>query len=281
MLKLLRSSVVVLVGLLVLLGSPVWASAASSSTQNVPQSYGADTVLRIGMIVGFKKGDASKVEPLSSDNVKALQGVVIAANDAAISLSNGSSSTQVYVANYGRYNVLVSNQNGPIHIGDYISISSLNGIGMKAKDTEPIVLGKAAANFTGKGNGESRATVKNSDGSIVTVTIGMILVDITISGNPTQGHGLGDLPGFIQIASNSIAAKSVSAPRVYLSLAILLLTTVVAASILFSGVRSGIVSIGRNPLAKRYIIRGLLQVILASVIIFIIGLFAVYLLIKL
>jgi hypothetical protein len=48
----------------------------------------------------------------------------------------------------------------------------------------------------------------------------------------------------------------------------------------YIGVRSGITAIGRNPLSKKDITKGLLQVILASMVVFIIGLFAVYLLLK-
>ena len=55
----------------------------------------------------------------------------------------------------------------------------------------------------------------------------------------------------------------------------------IAATLLWSGVRSGMISIGRNPLSKHSIIQGLMQVIIVAVLIFIIGVFAVYLLLKL
>lgn len=280
MLKLLRSFSIVLACTLTLGSLLGVVHAADSSTQSIAQTYGTDTSIRQGMIVGLKPGDATKVIPLTRDNVKGMQGVVIGANDAALTLSGDSASAQVYVAAFGRYDVLVSTQNGNIHSGDYISISALDGIGMKADDTQSTVLGKAAADFTGAGS-VSTATLKKSNGSSATVAIGSIPVDIGIANNPNQGRGLGELPGFLQIATNSIADKPVSAPRTYLSLAILLLTVVIAGSLLYSGVRSSIVSIGRNPLAKRYIIRGLMQVILTSIIIFIVGLFAVYLLLRL
>jgi uncharacterized BrkB/YihY/UPF0761 family membrane protein len=106
-------------------------------------------------------------------------------------------------------------------------------------------------------------------------------VDVAVAVNPSSGRGVGDFPGFLQIAGTAIANKPVTPARVYVSLAVLLVVAVVAGSMLYSGVRNAIVSIGRNPLAKRSIIRGMLQVVLTSLIVFIIGLFAVYLLLRL
>jgi len=50
---------------------------------------------------------------------------------------------------------------------------------------------------------------------------------------------------------------------------------------LYSGIRNALIAIGRNPLSKKSIFRGLLEIILTGFIILIIGLFAVYLLLKL
>jgi len=284
MLKLPRSVVTVLASVVICLGviAPV-AAAANDTTgsQGIAQSYATDTAIRQGMIVGLKKGDSSKVEPLSKNNISNMQGVAISASDAPITLSGSGSTTQIYVATSGRYDVLVSNQNGPIHSGDYVSISALNGIGMKADDTEPTVLGKAVADFTATNSTEGTATLKNNNGGTTTVVIGSIAVDINVSNNPNEGRGSGNLPGFLQVASNTIANKPVGAPRIYLSLAILLLSALISGSLLYSSVKNGLVAIGRNPLARQSIIRGLLQVILVSIIIFILGLFGVYLLLRL
>jgi hypothetical protein len=283
MLKLLRSltrlaTCCALLSVILLPSSAV----AATSTQAVVQSYGTDQSLQTGMIVGLTTAHANQVEALTMNDIPTMQGVVVAANTAAISLSGGSStSNQVYVATSGTYNVLVSTENGPINVGDYISISSLNGIGMKTEDSEATVVGKALAAFSGKAGIISTATIKKTGGGTALVDIGLIPVDITIVSNPTAKHGIGDLPGFLEVASSSIANKPVSAPKVYLSLLILLLSMIISGSLLYSGVKNSIVSIGRNPLARSYIIRGLLQVVLFGIIIFVLGIFAVYLLLRL
>lgn len=269
-----------LVGLL-LLSLPASVYAASATTEGIAQSYQTDTTVRQGMIVGTRPGATTYVEPLTTATVNSMLGVAISASDAPLSLSDGTAGAQVFVATTGHYNVLVSDQNGVIHKGDYISISALNGIGMKALDSEPIILGPADADMTAASIISSSVPVKKADGSTVTVSIASIPVTIGVGMNPKSGHGTGNLPGFLQIATNTIADKPVSAARVYLALAVLLLAAFISGSLLFSGVHNSITSIGRNPLAKPSIIRGLLQVILVGLIIFILGLFAVYLLLRL
>jgi F0F1-type ATP synthase membrane subunit c/vacuolar-type H+-ATPase subunit K len=81
-------------------------------------------------------------------------------------------------------------------------------------------------------------------------------------------------------AAQIVTNKPVSAIRIYASLIVLALAVVIAGVLLYSGVRNGMTAIGRNPLAKRSITRSLLQVVIISLIVFIIGLIAVYLLLK-
>jgi len=283
--KSVRLTIAAGIVLLLSLGAvlPAAATSAPTATDGIAQSYTAtDSSIRQGMIVGLDRQDTTKVVLLTTHNVADMLGVAISASDAPLALSGSTTTTQVYVATSGQYNVLVSNQNGAISIGDYVSISGLNGIGMKAQDTEQTVLGRAVSAFSGSSSSAtSSATVTASNGAKTTVSIGVITVAVNVISNPNLGKGTGDLPGFLQVASSSIANKSVSAPRVYLSLGVLVLTAFISGSLLYSGVRNGVVSIGRNPLARRSIVRSVMQVVLVSVIVFIIGLFGVYLLLRL
>jgi hypothetical protein len=269
--------------LLLFVGATLPVSAASTpmTTDSIAQSYSTDAAIRQGMIVGQDSHDSTKVVPLTTHTIADMLGVVISASDAPLTLTGTANTTQVYVATNGRYNVLVSDQNGPIRSGDYISISGLNGIGMKAQENEQMVLGRAVSNFSGDAGSATGSATVTTGSTKTTVHIGLITVAINVTNNPNLGKGTGDLPGFLKVASSSIANKPVTAPRVYLSLGVLVLTAFISGSLLYSGVRNGIVSIGRNPLARRSIVRSLLQVVLVSVIVFIIGLFAVYLLLRL
>ena len=275
-----RTILASLMAIVLITAVPMVSADSATTSQGIVQSYVTAGTVHQGMIVGSKKSDNGKVSALTYENISDMFGVAISATDAPITLS-GDSPTQVYVATSGEYNVLVSDQNGAIKTGDYISISTLNGIGMKAQDTEPTVVGRAAADLTDKNIIQAGVQVKSGTKVIATVSIGAIPVNISVTNNPKGGHGTGNLPGFLQVAAGNIADKPVTAGRVYLSLAVLVLAAFIAGSLLYSGVRGSLLAIGRNPLAKKYIIRGLIQTILTGVIVFILGLFAVYLLLRL
>lgn len=251
------------------------------AAQTVSQGYGVTGTVQKGMIVMLDPKDSTKVTPLTNKRDKAMHGVVVSANDTVVSLGGDNTANQVYVASNGKYDALVSTQNGPIKKGDIISISALDGIGMKADAGQSVNLGKALTAFDGEKNVSGTAQLATSGGNRE-VTIGLAQVDIGISRNPFAASVEGPpVPAFLRKSGENIAGKPVSTIRLYVSLAVLLITIFMAGSLLYGGVRSSLVSIGRNPLAKKSILRGLIQVVVLGLIVFVIGLFAIYLLLKL
>lgn len=252
-----------------------------TTSQAVTQGYGTTKELQNGMIVKLVDKDTSKVEPLTDASVTQMQGVVVAANDATVTISSDGNKGQVFVATFGHYDVLVSNQNGPIKAGEYITISAIAGVGMKVDTSQPTVLGKATASFDGTSKVAGTAKLKDSTGKEVSVSLGRIPIDISISHNPLQQASADGLPGFLKKTSEAIAGKPVNAARVYVALAVLIMSSAVAGFMLYSGVRGGLIAIGRNPMAKKQIIAGIFRVILSGLICFVLGVFGVYLLLKL
>lgn len=248
---------------------------ATSNAQSVAQGFEADDSLERGIIVVIDEEDSSKVHPATLERVEDLYGVVINPNDAALTISGESESDQVYVATNGRYKALVSTQNGPIEPGDFITISSLEGIGMKVNDLAPVVIGRALSGFDGS---NAISTAQAGDGS---VSVGRVDIDVLAARNPLQKPTEANIPDFLRRAAETIAGKPVAATRVYLAVFVFIVSTFIAGSLMYSGVRSSIISIGRNPLSKKSIIRSMIQVILVGLIIFIIGVFGVYLLVRL
>ena len=259
------------------IGSLMIANAyAVANNQAVAQGYSASTSIQPGMIVSLNAKNPSQVVALSQSNIQAMLGVVISANSAAITLGQTNAHQQVFVTNYGQHDVLVSNQNGPIEVGQYITISDLVGVGMKADSSESLVLGQAAGSFNGTTNVEGTAVLKGSNGSKTTVAIGTIPVDISIAKNPLA-QGPKGLPTFLKNITKFATNKNVSATRVYLSLLILLAGVILTITIIYSAVKNGIISLGRNPLAKRAIGGSLFRLIIVAVIIFAISLGVAYL----
>jgi hypothetical protein len=248
--------------------------------QSLTQGYGADTTLQRGMIVGFKKDDLRKVEAVNSDQFDRVHGIVVGANDSAVLIGNDSE--KVYVATGGRFSVLVSNQSGSISAGDFVTVSSVSGIGMKAGETDAIVIGKAIDSFKADDNNQviGTATIKDSKGKERQLKLGHVTVDISIGKNPILKLN-DNLPNALRRASELIAGKAVSSIRVYISLVILIVCGIISGSLIYSAVRSSLIAVGRNPLSKKSIIRSLFQVVLIGLMVFLSGVFGVYLLLKL
>ena len=247
--------------------------------QTFTQGYGVEGSVQKGMIVRLKEGDTTKVQAVSKDEMDKMHGVVVDANDAAVTLSGDGE--KVFVATRGRYEILVSTENGQLKEGDLISVSSLKGVGMKAGSVEPQIIGRATEGFDGTSQVVGSAKVKDSNGGEREVKLGRVEAEINIGKNPLIKSKDPNLPEFLRNASEAIAGKQVDAARVYAGLVVFFITTIVSGSLLYGGIRSGLISMGRNPLSKKLIIRGMLQVLVAGLIIFILGVFAVYLLIKL
>lgn len=267
--------VLALSGLICLVGLSI---ASPLEAQTLTQGYGADETLQRGMIVRLKQEDASKVESLTIETIEKMHGVVVDSNDAPVTLS--ADGQKVFIATVGRFDVLVSSQAGEIKPGDYITISALRGVGMKAGTFEPVVVGRAITAFNGRDGTINTTKIKKGD-SEESVNLTRIQVDIGVARNPLLKAAEPNLPEFLKRAAESLAGKPVSPARAYVAAVIFILSTIIAATLMYGGIRSAIISVGRNPLSKKSIIRGMLQVIITGLIIFISGIFGVYLLLKL
>ena len=246
------------------------------------QGYSSETQLDTGTIVQLTGKDANQVKIAKQAELQNMFGVVVDKNSLSVTLSSEALKNETFVAASGTYNVLVSTQGGPIVSGDYVTLSSVNGVAMKAGTEEKTVFGRANGPFDGKGITLGSTVLKDVNGNTnQTVKLGSVPVTIDIKKNPNDKSTKSDLPEFLQRLGQQIAEKEVSPIRIYLSLGITLISILAAIAILYSGVRNGVISIGRNPMSKKSIFRALLEVILTSILILIIGLFAVYLLLRL
>lgn len=241
--------------------------------QAVTQGYDGEGALQRGMMVRIKESDATKVEAVGIEAADKTHGVVVDANDAPVTLS--AEGQKVFVATTGKYDVLVSDQNGPIRPGEYITLSAINGIGMRVDDKQPYVIGKALEEFDGQ-----KDIVSSTKSGDKTINIGRVQADIQIARNPLQ-KPVSNLPDFLRKMAENIAGKPVNTSRIYLSLVVFFISTAISASLLYGAVRAGIISVGRNPLSKKSIVRGMMQVVIVGLTIFISGIFGVYLLLRL
>lgn len=278
----LKTKLLALALLICSVGVLLFGASQTVHAQAVVQGYSSNQTLEPGMIVQLDTTDTSKVLPATQEEVDRVHGIVVSPNDAPVSLEPNSSTAEYYVASSGTYDVLVSDQNGSINKGDYVTVSSLSGVGEKASPSQTVVLGKALTTFDGSTNIEGTSSLTLSGGKKTTVHIGLVSVDISISHNPLYQQSVASaVPAQLQKIGASIAHKPVSLARIYISIAILIGAVGISATMLVTGVRSSLIAIGRNPLARSHIIRGLIQITFTSLIIFVVGVFGVYLLLKL
>ncbi len=252
------------------------AAGAAVAAGTVAQTYNAGPSVLPGMIVEPESKDQATVVPASGRDVSKSIGVVAPVDGADIVLTPPSvSEQQVLVAPSGRYNLLVSNQNGSIKAGDYLTISALDGISMKAGSDRPEVIGRAVGSFNGSSNAIGTEKLSTSAGQHAAVAIGVVPVDIRLGPNPLY-HDSSNLPGWLSKAGSSVANKPVSSARFALSLGVLAATLFMAGSMFYGGIRGGVTAIGRNPLAKKAVSRGVLQAGILGMIVLVLGVFAAY-----
>lgn len=244
-------------------------------------SYAADQPIDVGTIVVLTGKDSNRVKVATQADINNMFGVVVDKSQLPFSVTNEGVENETFVAVSGTYNVLVTNQEGDIASGDYLTLSSVNGIAMRAGEVDVTVFGRANTSFNDSSAALGETTLKDSAGGTKTVKIGSVPVTIDIKSNPNHKSTDVNAPDFLKRIGEAIADKEVNPIRIYISVGIAVISIIAAIAVLYAGVRNGVISIGRNPMSKKSIFRALLEVILTSALILIIGLFAVYLLLKL
>jgi hypothetical protein len=254
---------------------PIYASSA-----NTISAYGTSEPLKPGLIVQLDPKNPENVILASQSSIDKTFGVVVDQLNQPLSLQPVSNATnEAYVSSSGNNQLVVSNQNGPIVSGDYITLSSVDGIGMKDNSSSKVVVGLAEGNFSGTSNVIGSQVIGTGNDK-QTVHFGVIEASISIANNPELIIQANDVPSFLENFSKTIAGKAVNPWRIYIALLVLFAVCLIVGVMLYGAVKSSISAIGRNPLSKNALSKGFIQIILSAVIIFISGIFGVYLLLR-
>lgn len=236
----------------------------------ISQSYTSTDQLAVGSVVSLKSNTSDQVIAASSTTSDSLLGVVINANSSLLSLSNDQAN-QVQIATSGTEQVLVSDINGSIKRGDHITASPISGVGMKATDNVRII-GIAQSDLTAS----TKQTYKDKSGQEHSVNVGTMPVLINVSYFFKQPDKT-IIPGALQNVANALAGKNVSTAPILIAGAIFLIMLIVVSSIIYSMIRSSIISVGRNPMSQSAIYRDLIQLSALVIGILAVGLIAIYL----
>ena len=248
---LLNRRFVVAVSLLSLLLSFITISYVSAAAL-ISQSYSTTDDLAIDSIVSLKNNSSDEVVAASHTNSDNLLGVVVSANSSSLSLTNNLAN-QVQVATSGTLGVLVSDINGVISRGDYITASPITGVGMKATDNARIV-----GISQGSIEGGSKQTIKNDSGKDQSVMVGQVPVLVNVSSYFKQPDKT-LIPSAVQNIANAFAGRSVSALPILISAGIFVVTLIIVVIIIYAMIRNAIISVGRNPLSQSAVYRNVIQ----------------------
>ncbi len=239
------------------------------AVSTITEGYSSADTLSIGSLVSLKKNSSDEVVAASIESVDNLLGIVVNSDSALLSVSNGGKS-QVQVATSGTVPVLVSDINGEIKRGDHITASPLTGVGMKATGNVRII--GIAQGDMGAGTKE---TYKEKSGAEKSANLSQIPVLVNVAYYFKQPEKT-IIPSSIQNVANALAGKEVKTLPILVSGGIFLITMVVVMSIIYSMIRSSIISIGRNPMSQAAIYRDLLQLSALVLVILTIGVASIY-----
>ena len=245
---------------------------------DISTGYKATEALPSGTLVSVKPTNPEEIEPATPDNINHLLGVVVREAETLLAVSGNGSNTQVSTS--GLASVWVSDLAGPIKRGDAITASRLNGIGVKAT-AEVRILGIAQTNFdtSNSQNIERTETINNPESGAQSINIGRIPVLLQVGKNLQAQTDLAFLPDFLNQTANTIAGESVAPIRILGGLILIILAFLTDIILLYGAVSSAIISLGRNPLSKGSVYRGLVQVALISVAILLTATLASYIII--
>jgi len=229
-----------------------------------------DSGITAAALVSIERDNPNSIELSSADKADRLTGIV--SNNPLIDLSDGGSSVQVVTS--GLTFGLVTDLNGNINNGDKITASPIEGIGMKATEST-VVVGTAQGSLSDVET-ETR-TIQDVDGNDQEVRIGLVPIQVSVAFYSIDAGNASFVPGFLQDLANSVAGRNVSPIRVLVAALILLLLFVSVTVLLYSAVRSSIISIGRNPLSEGAVRKSLFEVALTVVAVLIFATLTIYL----
>lgn len=229
---------------------------------DIARWYSSDEQLSSGQVVAVlpEKGDYVQSATLSS--ATRILGVVVAEKESLLSIDEREDAVPVVIA--GRAEANVNGSNGPISRGDLIGLSDESGTGAKAKDGQPVV-GVAETSFGEEGEDSSAKS-------------GKIPIIVSVGVAPSV---LGDSGASSTTWLKNIAGRDVSALQlafVFFIAAVGIISIIVLS---YSSIRSGVVAVGRNPLARPAILRALSQAMIMVSIVATLSFSLMYLMLRL
>ncbi len=255
-------------------------SVATVAAAPITQSFTPNESLITGNIVSVDT-ESKTVYKTRPDKIQQMYGVVTEIGN--IAFSGEEDAETVSVANNGIIPVLASTVSGDIASGDPVTVATIAGIGEKATRSGRIV--GVAMEALNEATEQAQKTSVEVGGESREVILGVVLVkvgvgDYTPATSPIDQDDSENRNSLERIADN-LAGKVVKPLGIIVAGLILLCGAFVATFLITSSSYSSMISIGRNPLAEKKVIKSLLGLILLAVGIFLVSTALAYLALQL
>lgn len=231
-------------------------SVAAAASANISHSYSGPADTPVGSLVSLTATQSDEVELANVDNGLRLVGVTLASQDSLLAINGQNGKLQV--ANSGEAQVLVTDLNGSIKVGDEIGVSPFSGYGMKA-ETGSHIIGLAQNDFSASTPGATRQQITDKTGKKSEVTVGFVKLNISVGVDSNLKNGA-QLNGLQKLVKN-FNGRTISTIRIVTALAVAIVALVAIVTLIYASIFGSIISIGRNPLAKYAILRSLFMVL--------------------
>jgi hypothetical protein len=254
--------------------------ATAHAITTISQGFLTKDKLSLGSIVSLQNNSSDQVGAANINNIDSILGVVINDGSSLLTLSSDPTTqkdqvVQVQVATSGIEQILVSDINGNVSQGDQITASPISGVGMKATSSVKVI-GIAQGSLSGNG---SKQTYTDKQGAKHSVMVGQVPVLVNVAYYYKQPDKT-IIPPVIQNLANALAGKTVKPIPILICLAIFIVALITVVSIVFSMIRSSIVSIGRNPMAQSAVYRNLIQISALVLVILGVTVISIYLILS-
>jgi hypothetical protein len=250
-----------------IIAMPVAVAAATIS-----QSFSTSTKILAGMVVSLDTSN-KQVVPASISTTDTVVG--IAASDGSSLLEVKNTNGGVQVVTTGEADVLASDLHGAIRAGDKLTTTYMNGIAAKASIHDSVIgVAESDADFNDNANTTRSLSVDSK-----TVKVSFVKVAITIP--PQRGVPSNTANTALQQLADAVAGKQISIGRLIAAAAVIMFGFASVLAILYSSTHASILSIGRNPLARKVIQRSLVEVLLIGLAVVLLSQLAGFLILRL
>lgn len=232
-----------------------------------------DDQLRPGMVAALSETgtpEEPKVERASKDNQDRIIGVTTVPGSDLVTVVSGSD--QAYVQTTGEVDAFVSDINGTVRAGDLLTISPLRGILMKAEDAgTATVVGIAVEDMS-----DGSAETVSIEGGSGTINADIVTMRINLDHKAASNQQAQLADSSISRLGRAVTGRDVAELRVIAGVVIFLLVLVAEGGIIYGAMSSSITALGRNPMAKKVILKEVVRVVLIAIAVLAFGVLAIY-----